>query len=160
VLGQQQGVVARTARLSSVRATALNCQDSRHLEATHADDERQASPALCPQVYLGGYDTEEQAALAYDIAAIKCRGTGAITNFNVSNYQQDLAHLGEVRACAAVCCCLWAGGAPGPAGAASGCLLPRHCADQYIAPECGCSRPSSKVRPAQNPEHGLPQQPE
>jgi hypothetical protein len=38
-----------------------------------------------------------QAALAYDIAAVKCRGPMAITNFDVSEYQQELDNLDSVR---------------------------------------------------------------
>jgi len=48
------------------------------------------------QIYLGGFDGEEQAALAYDIAAVKCRGKSAITNFSRSNYSRELANLEQV----------------------------------------------------------------
>ncbi|KAL0431697.1 UNVERIFIED_CONTAM: Ethylene-responsive transcription factor WRI1 [Sesamum radiatum] len=37
-------------------------------------------------LYLGTYSTQEEAARAYDIAAIEYRGINAITNFDLSNY--------------------------------------------------------------------------
>ncbi|KAL8550196.1 hypothetical protein ACS0TY_008864 [Phlomoides rotata] len=45
------------------------------------------------QVYLGGYDKEEKAARAYDLAALKYWGPTATTNFPVSNYTEELEEM-------------------------------------------------------------------
>ncbi|XP_019453469.1 PREDICTED: ethylene-responsive transcription factor WRI1-like [Lupinus angustifolius] len=37
-------------------------------------------------LYLGTYKTQEEAAIAYDMAAIEHRGLNAVTNFDISNY--------------------------------------------------------------------------
>ena len=39
------------------------------------------------QVYLGGYEHEEHAAEAYDVAALKCKGTRVKTNFATSRWE-------------------------------------------------------------------------
>ncbi|XP_037436308.1 AP2-like ethylene-responsive transcription factor CRL5 isoform X2 [Triticum dicoccoides] len=42
------------------------------------------------QVYLGGYDMEEKAARAYDLAALKYWGASTHINFPVEDYQEEL----------------------------------------------------------------------
>ncbi|KMT14712.1 hypothetical protein BVRB_4g074790 [Beta vulgaris subsp. vulgaris] len=48
------------------------------------------------QVYLGGYDKEEKAARAYDLAALKYWGTTTTTNFPITDYEkevEDMKHM-------------------------------------------------------------------
>ncbi|XP_016485713.2 AP2-like ethylene-responsive transcription factor AIL5 isoform X1 [Nicotiana tabacum] len=45
------------------------------------------------QVYLGGYDKEEKAARAYDLAALKYWGPTTTTNSPVLNYEKELEEM-------------------------------------------------------------------
>ncbi|XAR62001.1 hypothetical protein NMG60_11016570 [Bertholletia excelsa] len=45
------------------------------------------------QVYLGGYDMEEKAARAYDLAALKYWGPSTHINFPLENYQEELEDM-------------------------------------------------------------------
>ncbi|KAI3777186.1 hypothetical protein L1987_46982 [Smallanthus sonchifolius] len=45
------------------------------------------------QVYLGGYDMEEKAARAYDLAAVKYWGPSTHINFPLENYEQELEEM-------------------------------------------------------------------
>ncbi|KAL9328832.1 hypothetical protein ACSQ67_003835 [Phaseolus vulgaris] len=47
-------------------------------------------------VYLGGYDKEEKAARAYDLATLMYWGPTATTNFPVSNYSKELEEMKHV----------------------------------------------------------------
>lgn len=51
------------------------------------------------QVYLGGYDSEEEAAKAYDLAALLFKGEASPTNFPLKAYEKELSDLkGEPKA--------------------------------------------------------------
>nr|AAS97938.1 AP2/EREBP transcription factor [Arabidopsis thaliana] len=45
------------------------------------------------QVYLGGYDKEEKAARAYDLAALKYWGPSTTTNFPITNYEKEVEEM-------------------------------------------------------------------
>ncbi|XP_009397318.2 AP2-like ethylene-responsive transcription factor CRL5 [Musa acuminata AAA Group] len=45
------------------------------------------------QVYLGGYDMEEKAARAYDLAALKYWGTSTHINFMLEDYREELEEM-------------------------------------------------------------------
>lgn len=44
-------------------------------------------------MYLGGYDKEEKAARAYDLAALKYWGASTTTNFPVADYENELEEM-------------------------------------------------------------------
>ncbi|WZN62099.1 AP2-like ethylene-responsive transcription factor [Chloropicon roscoffensis] len=48
------------------------------------------------QVYLGGYELEEHAAEAYDVAALKCKGHKVKTNFETSKYGELLQYMDTI----------------------------------------------------------------
>ena len=50
------------------------------------------NPTLNPRCMRG------QAALAYDLAALKFRGPDAATNYDTANYVQELLQFNDVRA--------------------------------------------------------------
>ncbi|XP_038987022.1 AP2-like ethylene-responsive transcription factor PLT1 [Phoenix dactylifera] len=62
-----------------------------HLWITVAEEEGQTRKGR--QVYLGGYDKEEKAARAYDLAALKYWGPTTTTNFPISNYEKELEEM-------------------------------------------------------------------
>ena len=46
------------------------------------------------QMYLGGFQDEDDAARAYDLAALACKGLNVPTNFPVEGYTESLAEIG------------------------------------------------------------------
>nr|GMC93657.1 ethylene-responsive transcription factor WRI1 [Ipomoea batatas] len=46
-------------------------------------------------LYLGTFSTQEEAATAYDMAAIEYRGSNAVTNFDISVYADKLKEIRE-----------------------------------------------------------------
>lgn len=52
-------------------------------------------------MYLGGFVNEEDAARAYDLAALACKGPSVPTNFAASQYEDNLS---EIRGSSRVPC--------------------------------------------------------
>lgn len=69
------------------------CSSARH--PTHC---LTASLLLPPhhQVYLGGYEHEEHAAEAYDVAALKCKGRKVRINFDLARYSDLLGCMDSI----------------------------------------------------------------
>uniref|UniRef100_A0A251VII9 Putative AP2-like ethylene-responsive transcription factor n=1 Tax=Helianthus annuus TaxID=4232 RepID=A0A251VII9_HELAN len=68
-------------------------------------------------LYIGTYSTEEEAAHAYDVVAIKNKGTNAATNFDKSTYTRSMTP-----------------------GSNSACDVPSHAEDQPLPPTTTTSR--------------------
>ena len=49
------------------------------------------------QVYLGGFDDEERAGRAYDLVAIRCRGSRAVINFDIEEYAGVIPELTRMQ---------------------------------------------------------------
>lgn len=47
------------------------------------------------QLYLGGFNSEADAARAYDIVALSCKGLHVATNFEAAAYTAELAELAQ-----------------------------------------------------------------
>lgn len=47
-------------------------------------------------MYLGGYDKEDKAARAYDLAALKYWGPAATTNFQIASYSKELEEMNHM----------------------------------------------------------------
>lgn len=54
------------------------------------------------QLYLGGFNSEADAARAYDIVALSCKGLNVATNFPAATYTAELAELAS-SSCSQVC---------------------------------------------------------
>jgi hypothetical protein len=55
------------------------------------------------QLYLGGFEREALAALAYDLGAVYFRGAAADTNFPLQLYSAEMEAAGQVRGSCCAC---------------------------------------------------------
>lgn len=101
------------------------------------------------QVYLGGFDKEEEAAEAYDIAAVCAHGAAATLNFGAARYERLLRCVAgrTMEQVVAAIRCVWGGAWP-LAGAATACK-PGQCRCRPGCCPLDSSRPAgARARPA------------
>ncbi|CAK8539606.1 unnamed protein product [Lathyrus sativus] len=85
---QNQTLGQRTSQYRGVTRHRWTGRYEAHLWDNSCKKEGQARKGK--QVYLGGYDMEEKAARAYDMAALKYWGPSTRINFPLENYQKEL----------------------------------------------------------------------
>ncbi|XP_045815411.1 AP2-like ethylene-responsive transcription factor ANT isoform X1 [Trifolium pratense] len=88
---QNQTFGQRTSQYRGVTRHRWTGRYEAHLWDNSCKKEGQARKGK--QVYLGGYDMEEKAARAYDMAALKYWGPSTRINFPLENYQKELEEM-------------------------------------------------------------------
>lgn len=88
---QNQTFGQRTSQYRGVTRHRWTGRYEAHLWDNSCKKEGQARKGK--QVYLGGYDIEEKAARAYDMAALKYWGPSTRINFPLENYQRELEEM-------------------------------------------------------------------
>ncbi|KAF3586139.1 hypothetical protein F2Q69_00029851 [Brassica cretica] len=63
------------------------------VKASPAETSADNSSSTTNIIYLGGYDKEEKAARAYDLAALKYWGPSTTTNFPITNYEKEVEEM-------------------------------------------------------------------
>ncbi|KAJ3673630.1 hypothetical protein LUZ60_005622 [Juncus effusus] len=89
--GQSQNFGQRTSQYRGVTRHRWTGRYEAHLWDNSSRKEGQTRKGR--QVYLGGYDKEEKAARAYDLAALKYWGPATQINFSLSTYEKELEEM-------------------------------------------------------------------
>ncbi|KAF8398433.1 hypothetical protein HHK36_017360 [Tetracentron sinense] len=68
-------------------------EDMKLIYGTTVVDGKASRGKVAKYIWVSGYDKEEKAARAYDLAALKYWGTSTTTNFPISNYERELEEM-------------------------------------------------------------------